>query len=120
VTGGVGGFLAGHATALRDDRAFLVSQGASKVVYYAGGLLLLFMPGAGLTRGGAAWMLRAARAPDAPRDYLPVLAAMAIGGAVALLLVSPLARAVLRGWSAGAARGRPRRRSGWRLFWFSR
>jgi len=34
VTGGIGGFIAGHATAQRDERLFIISQGASKVVYY--------------------------------------------------------------------------------------
>ena len=33
VTGGIGGLLAGHATAQRDDRLFILSQGASKAVY---------------------------------------------------------------------------------------
>ena len=45
VTGGIGAFLAGHATAQRDERSFIVSQGVSKLVYYAGGFLLFFLPG---------------------------------------------------------------------------
>ena len=96
VTGGVGGFLAGHATALRDDRTFLVSQGASKMVYYVGGLLLLFVPGLHLTRGGAAWMLRGLYAPRTQADYYTVLAAIALAGSVSFLLVSPLTRATIR------------------------
>ncbi len=42
VSGGIGGLLAGHATAQRDDRLFLISMGASKVAYYLGSVLLLF------------------------------------------------------------------------------
>ena len=95
ITGGVGGWLAGHATAVRDDRVFLVSQGASKMVYYAGGLLLFFVPGAGLTRGGAAWMLSGLYVPHTVFDYTRALAAVAIGGAVSFLLLGPLARGVL-------------------------
>jgi putative membrane protein len=57
ISGGIGSLLAGHATAQRDDRVFLISQGASKVTYYAASLLLLFVPGLTLTRGGMAWML---------------------------------------------------------------
>ncbi|HFD39211.1 MAG TPA: hypothetical protein ENJ31_05105, partial [Anaerolineae bacterium] len=57
VTGGIGGFLAGHATAQRDDRLFIVSQGASKLLYYVGAFLFFFVPGLHLTRGGMAWML---------------------------------------------------------------
>ncbi len=46
VTGGMGGLLAGQATAQRDDRAFIISQGASKVVYYVGGLAAFLCAGA--------------------------------------------------------------------------
>jgi putative membrane protein len=96
VTGGVGGFLAGHATALRNDRAFLFSQGASKLVYYVGGFLLFFVPGLNVTRGGAAWMLRGLYVPHSSRDFFLALAAAAIAGAVSCLLAGPLTRAVVR------------------------
>ena len=92
ITGGVGGLLAGHATAWRDDRIFLVSQGASKIVYYVGGFLLLFVPGLHMTRGGGAWMLRGLYRPQTYHDQYIALAALAIAGAVSFLLVSPLAR----------------------------
>jgi putative membrane protein len=92
ITGGVGGMLAGHATAWRDDRVFLVSQGASKLVYYVGGFLLLFVPGLHMTRGGGAWMLRGLYQPQTYHDYYVALAALAIAGAVSFLLVSPLTR----------------------------
>lgn len=96
VSGGVGGFLAGHATALRDDRAFLVSQGASKLVYYVGGLLLLFVPSLSLTRGGGARVVKALYVPYSYYDYYMVLAAIAVAGAVSFLLVGPLARSTIR------------------------
>jgi len=99
VTGGVGGFLAGHATALRDDRAFLISQGTSKIVYYVGGFLLFFVPGLGMTRGGGAWLLRGLYIPHSYADYYMVLASIAIAGAVSFLLVSPLARGTI--WLIG-------------------
>lgn len=95
ITGGVGGFLAGHATAIHDDRTFLVSQGTCKALYYAGGLLLFFVPGLNLTRGGAAGMLRGVYAPGGKGDYYTVAASLAIGGAVALGLLVPLTRATL-------------------------
>lgn len=95
VTGGIGGMLAGHATALRDDRAFLISQGASKFVYYAGGFLLLFVPDLGATRGGASWMMKSLYVPHTWRDYYLALAALAITGAICLLLVSPLTKATI-------------------------
>jgi putative membrane protein len=96
VTGGVGGFLAGHATAIRDDRAFLISQGASKLVYYAGGFLLFFVPGLHLVRGGGAWMIQAWTDPRTCKDYYMVLGAIAVAGAMSLLMVIPLTQAVIR------------------------
>ncbi len=95
VTGGVGGLLAGHATAQRDERVFILSQGASKLVYYVGALMLFFVPGLGLRRGGAAWMLQAFYTPRTRYDYLMVLGATAVAGAVAFLLLSPLTRLTL-------------------------
>lgn len=95
ITGGVGGFLAGHATAIRDDRVFLASQGASKLVYYVGALLLFFVPGVNLTRGGAAWLIKGIYTPQAYHDYYMTLAAIAIAGATAFLVVEPLTRAML-------------------------
>lgn len=95
ITGGVGGFLAGHATALRDDRVFLVSQGTSKLVYYVGGFLLFFVPGLHLTRGGGAWLFRGLYVPYTYYDYYMALSSIAIAGAVSFLLVSPLTRSTI-------------------------
>ncbi|MBN1889663.1 MAG: tripartite tricarboxylate transporter permease [Thermoflexales bacterium] len=92
VTGGIGGFLAGHATAQRDDRLFILSQGASKVFYYVGGFLLFFVPGLGMTRGGMAWMLSTVYTVNSPRMYFTAIAAVAVAGAVAFLLLFPLTR----------------------------
>ena len=95
VTGGVGGLLAGHATAIRDDRTFLISQGTSKLIYYAGGLLLFFVPQLGMRRGGGAWIISGFVTPYGYYEYFMALAAIAISGAVALLLVTPLTRLTL-------------------------
>jgi len=95
VTGGIGGLLAGHATAQRDDRLFILSQGASKAVYYVGGFLLFFVPGLGLTRGGMAWMLSTLYAPGAPQLYLTAVAAVACTGAVSFFLLLWFSRAAI-------------------------
>jgi putative membrane protein len=95
ITGGVGGMLAGHATALRDDRSFLASQGASKLVYYVGGFLLLFVPGLGLTRGGGASMLRTVYVPLGAEDFHTALAAAAAAGCLSFLGLRPLSWAVM-------------------------
>jgi len=95
VTGGVGGFLAGQATGVRDDRVFLVSQGASKLVYYAGAFLLFFVPGLHMTRGGGAWMLKGLYAPHGYHDYYMVLASLAISCSICFFMVRPLVRAII-------------------------
>ena len=95
ITGGVGSLLAGHATGLRDDRAFLISQGASRTVYYVGAFLLFFLPGLHLTRGGAALTIAPLCRPYARHDFYAILAASAAAGAVALLLLPALARGMI-------------------------
>ncbi|MBN1484766.1 MAG: tripartite tricarboxylate transporter permease [Chloroflexia bacterium] len=96
VTGGIGGFIAGHATAQRDDRLFLISQGASKVVYYVGGLLFFFVPGLQLTRGGMAWMLSTVYSQATPSTYLLAVAAVVLTGGLAFFLSLGLTRLVVR------------------------
>lgn len=95
VTGGIGGFIAGHATAQRDDRVFIISQGASKAVYYIGSLLVFFVPGLHLTRGGMASMLSSLYTPHTPREYGLAVAALALCGTLAFFLLLGLSRAAI-------------------------
>ena len=95
VTGGIGGFLAGHATAQRDERAFIISQGASKIVYYVGGFLLFFVPGLHLTRGGMAWMISTQYSAYTPQRYYWATAAVLLAGVVAFFLSLLMARWVI-------------------------
>jgi putative membrane protein len=96
VTGGIGGLLAGHATAQRDDRLFLISQGASKLVYYVGAFLLFFVPGLHLTRGGMASMLSILYTPYSPTLYWVAVGAILLSGALAFLLLLGLSRVAIR------------------------
>lgn len=96
VTGGIGGLIAGHATAQRDDRLFILSQGASKVVYYVGGFLLFFVPGLLLTRGGMAWMLSTIWRPYGPQFFYQAAAAVLLAGTLAFLALLESAKAVAR------------------------
>jgi putative membrane protein len=96
VTGGIGGFIAGHATAQRDDRLFIVSQGASKVVYYVGSLLFFFVPGLHLTRGGMAWMLSSLWSSHAPQTYYQAVAAVILSGVVSLFLLLMMAHVAIK------------------------
>ncbi len=96
VTGGIGGFLAGHATAQRDDRLFIVSQGASKLIYYVGAFLFFFVPGLHLTRGGMAWMLSIVYTPYTPETYWVAVAAVLLSGGLAFLMLLVLSRLAIR------------------------
>jgi putative membrane protein len=96
VTGGIGGFLAGHATAQRDDRLFIISQGASKVVYYVGGFLFFFVPGLHLTRGGMAWMLSSVWSSYTPQVYYLAVAAVVLSGVLSFFFLLLMARLVIK------------------------
>lgn len=96
VTGGMAGLMASHATAQRDERLFMLSQGACKTVYFVGGYLLFFAPGLRLTRGGAAWLLSTVFIPYRPEFFWLTLAGLALAGLVALALLLPLARVLVR------------------------
>jgi len=110
VSGGIGGLLAGHATALWNERLFMISLGASKVAYYVGSLLLLFVPGLALALGGMAWMISSIYVPYGWRTYWLAIAAVALCGALAFVVLVVIARLAARlasawnpKWLAGAA-----------------
>jgi putative membrane protein len=96
VTGGIGGFLAGHATAQRDDRAFLISQGANKMLYYVGAYLFFFIPGLSLTRGGMAAMVSTFYTAASPDTYWLAVAALAFSGLLAFFLLLGLTRFLIQ------------------------
>ena len=96
VTGGVGGMLAGHATAQRDERIFIMGQGVSKFIYYVGSFMLMFVPGLFLTRGGGAWMVKTLYTPTSVSDYYLVLGSIAISAGISYLMMEPLTRLTLR------------------------
>lgn len=96
VTGGVGGMLAGHATAQRDERIFIMGQGVSKFIYFVGSFILMFVPGLHLTRGGGAWMAKTLYTPSGISDYYLILGSIAVASAVAYLLMEPLTKLTLK------------------------
>jgi len=96
VTGGIGGFIAGHVTAQRDDRIFVISQGASKSVYYIGGFLMSFIPGLYRTRGGMAWMLRPFYMPHTFEDYWRIMGVIMLSGGLSFLLLLLFSRLIIR------------------------
>lgn len=96
ITAGIGSLVAGHATAQRDERVFIVSQGAARTAYYVGALLLWYVPGLYLLRGGMSSMQSVFYSPRTPREYGLAVAMVALCGAVALVMSLPLARLVGR------------------------
>ncbi|KQC15500.1 MAG: hypothetical protein APR56_14260, partial [Methanosaeta sp. SDB] len=93
VTGGIGGLIAGHACAQRDDRIFVMSQGVSKVVYYTGQFLLYFIPSyfflkGGLKRGGMAINLSPFYKPVLLQEYFFIFGVVLIAGSISFLLLS--------------------------------
>jgi putative membrane protein len=96
ISGGIGALLAGHASAQREDRLFLVSQGASRMSYLAGGYLLLFLPGVTLTRGGLSALISTQYLPAGWGAYWTAVAALAFSGALAFVMLLVCSR-----WIAG-------------------
>jgi putative membrane protein len=92
VTGGIGGLVAGHATAQRDDRIFVMSQGVSKTIYYVGSFLFFFVPTMMLSRGGMAIIMKPIFTPYTYQDYFQILAVILISGALSFLMMFPLTR----------------------------
>lgn len=95
VTAGVGGLMAGHATAQRDSRLFVMSYGTCKTVYYVGGFLLFFIPGLSLVRGGLAWIVTPMVKTLTLQEYLIVVALMLISAGISFLLLMPFSRLAL-------------------------
>ena len=96
VTGGVGGMLAGHACAQREERVFIMGQGVSKFIYYVGAFMLMFVPGLNLTRGGGAWMVKTLYVPAGLSDYYLVLGSIAVSAGLSYLAMEPLTRLTVR------------------------
>ncbi len=93
VTGGIGGYLAGHATAQRDDRVFIISQGTSKFLYYVGAFWLFFLPAARIVKGGMSGMLATIYAPAGYDLYYVSVGLIAVCGVVSFFLLLWYARA---------------------------
>lgn len=96
VTAGVGGLMAGHATAQRDSRLFVMSYGTCKTVYYVGSFLLFFIPGLSLTRGGLAWIVTPMITTLTLKDYAVFVGLMLYATGLSFLLLGPFTRACIR------------------------
>jgi len=95
VTGGMGGLIAGHASARRDDRLFIISQGASKLVYYVGGFMFLFVPGLQVKMGGMAIMTSGVFTPRTEGEYYMVVGSILVAGGLSFFLLLLFTRGIL-------------------------
>lgn len=96
VTAGVGGLMAGHATAARDSRLFVMSYGTCKTVYYVGSFLLFFIPGLSLTRGGLAWIVTPVVSTLTMKEYALFVGLMLFAAGVSYLLLGPFTRMIIK------------------------
>lgn len=85
VTGGMGALVGGHMASTRGDDAFMISQGASRVVYYVGALTLLFIPTSRITRGTVAWLVQGIYTPKTWIEYYYALFAILLVASVSFI-----------------------------------
>lgn len=88
VTAGIGGIIAGHMVARRGDRLFIISGGVSKLLYYVGAFLMLYLvtpltPG-GIGRGGLAIILKPILLPMS-RELTLMLGVVLFSGCISFL-----------------------------------
>ena len=96
ITAGVAGFLAGHATAQKGDRLFIISQGASRAIYYMGAFLLFFLPTMHITRGALAWMTGLVFTPERVEYYYLAAFTMLLCAGVSFLLLTPITKLAIK------------------------
>jgi TctA family transporter len=87
VTPGVSGALGGNATGIRDDKVFIMSMGANRVVYYVGAIALFLLPLLHLRRGGMAMNVNLFFVPQTFEQYLLITAAIAICGVISFIML---------------------------------
>ncbi|GAB4306313.1 MAG: tripartite tricarboxylate transporter permease [Promethearchaeota archaeon] len=96
LTAGVGNSFARHAVAQSGDRSFMFSQGLSRSVYYLGAVLLLFIPGVTIRRGGAALFITLFYVPETTGELLAIVATTLVAAAAGWATFHALVRAVNR------------------------
>jgi len=87
VTAGPAGLIAGHATASKGDKPFILSGGSNRVVYYVGAAMLFFLPGLHLRRGAIGIFVNLFFVPETKEQYYLLAAAIAICACVSFILL---------------------------------
>jgi len=78
--------LTGHLTVTSGERQFLIGGGVGRIIYYVGALLLFFMPGVFMRRGGAAINISLFFVPETAEQFYMISGIIALTGAVSFLL----------------------------------
>lgn len=94
LTAGVGNTFSRHAVAQSGDKSFMFGQGLSRAVYYLGAVLLLFIPGVTIRRGGAALFISMFYLPETFGELLIVAAVVLISAALGWFLFHILTKLV--------------------------
>ncbi|MDD5091952.1 MAG: tripartite tricarboxylate transporter permease [Candidatus Wallbacteria bacterium] len=84
--------LSGHLTCSSGEKQFLIGGGAGRLLYYVGALLLFFLPGVYMRRGGAAINISLFFVPETTEQFLLVCGIIAMIGGISFLLLSPFSR----------------------------
>jgi putative membrane protein len=92
VTPGPALLMAGHMTVTGGDRQFMLAGGAGRIMYYIGALLLFFLPGIFLRRGGASINISLFFVPETEQEFLVIAGVIAIAGAVSFVLLFGFSR----------------------------
>ncbi len=99
ITAGIGGIIAGAATALRGDKVFIIGGGVAKIIYYVGSFLFLFVITAlspyGFAKGGLNIILKPYFTPTA-NDYFLILSCIVLSGFVSFLLLIYLTKLAVK------------------------
>ncbi|TXT64055.1 MAG: putative Integral membrane protein [Promethearchaeota archaeon] len=96
VTAGIGNTFSRHAVAQSGDKSFMFSQGFSRAIYYIGAVLLLFIPGTAIRRGGAALFITLFYVPETQADLLITASAALIAAFVGWLLFILITKGVTK------------------------
>lgn len=83
----------GHLTVTSGERQFLIGGGVGRVLYYVGALMLFFMPGVFMRRGGAAINISLFFVPETPEQFFLISGIIALTGAVSFLLIGWFSKA---------------------------
>jgi len=96
LTAGVGNTFARHAVAQSGDRSFMFSQGLSRAIYYVGAVMLLFIPGVIIRRGGAALFITMFYVPNTYSELIIIASTVLISTAVGWFIFTLIAKGITK------------------------